>query len=176
MKLTETMKQAIINAIMADVPSVDYVEQAQKLMTATAIELMPPAVKLFYERGFGEWVRMMTVRAPYLNDNALTADLSEVYHQFYWLRVPGINESVFKREHFEPLIPLARALAEQRKARGVLARQVFAQIKSCSTDTALTKRFPEFARYLPKVDEATANLPAETSLITNLMQLGWAPK
>ena len=174
MKLNQYQKRAIINAIMNDVPQIDYTAQAQAIMMARSIELLPPGVKAFYERGNGEWLKTMTVRAPYASD--LNPHLFQVYHEFYWLTIVGVEPSPLKAEDFEPLIPLAHAKAEQYTARKALLDQVTANVNSCSTDKALIKRFPEFGRYLPKVDGATANLPAETSLITNLMQLGWAPK
>lgn len=176
MKLNQYQKRTIINAIMNDVPQIDYTAQAQAIMMARSIELLPPGVKAFHERGNGDWLKTMEVRAPYVRDDAATAHLSQVFNEFFWLTIVGVEPSPLKAEDFEPLIPLAHAQAEQRTARRAIFDQVTANVNSCSTDKALINRFPEFERYLPKVDSATANLPAETSLITNLMQLGWTPK
>jgi len=164
MKLTQYMKRAIINSIMNDVPHVDYAAQAQAIMMARSIELLPPGVKAFYERGNGDWLAKMGVNPPYPGNG--NERFQDVYEEFSYFTVFGIDASTLKDEDFEPLIPLARASAEQRKARRTLLERVTASVNSCSTDGVLTKRFPEFARYLP----------AETNLITNLMQLGWAPK
>ena len=47
MRLTTTLKDAFINSVMADVPSVDYTEQKIKLIQAAAHNVQPPLLKKF---------------------------------------------------------------------------------------------------------------------------------
>ena len=44
MRLTNTLREAFIRAVMDDVPSIDYAEQEQKVATAWAVSIMPPYV------------------------------------------------------------------------------------------------------------------------------------
>lgn len=45
MRLTKFDREAFVRAVIQDVPQIDYVAQAQKLLTDAAVASMPPKVR-----------------------------------------------------------------------------------------------------------------------------------
>jgi len=153
MKLNKYQKQAIVTAIMADVPKVD-VAAHRKRMQDGVVKLMSPAVRKVFKE----------------SPSALkTRYFSDLYDGVGWgsreLIVGDVSE-VETDKLYEPLEAAVRErVAVYQKLKGV--------IDGCTTLASLKRTLPEFEAYFPTEDAPTKNLPAVANLVTDMMKLGW---
>ncbi len=58
MRLTNTLRKAFVRAVLDDVPSTDYQEQARELLTRAAEENFPPALKraMVIDPSIRDWI------------------------------------------------------------------------------------------------------------------------
>ena len=153
MKLNKYQKQAIVTAIMADVPKVD-VATHRKRMQDGVVKLMSPAVRKVFKE----------------SPSALkTRYFSELYDGVGWgsreLIVGDVSE-VETDKLYGPLEAAVRErLAVYQKLKGV--------VDGCTTLKKLKELLPEFEAYFPTEDAPTKNLPAVANLVTDMMKLGW---
>ena len=163
MRLTKSDKQAFVNSVMNDVPSVDYNEQARKLCIEWAKSKMPQEVLEVFVK-FPGWIGNKYMETP----NGLSAvhvpTLSTIY-----------NTSSAHPDIWEKLVVLAEANSVQRKSRNELRAKVEGSIATCTSLKQAKERFPEFVKYLPSERDGsfTANLPAIANLVSELTAAGW---
>lgn len=155
MKLTNTIRDAFVRAAMADVPTVDYDDQIQKLVTADAVKQLPPKVAAIYK------------------DAALRPFVSADYCGQVSGHFPGVN---FKptAETLAVVKRLNDADDVQSTRRNELSRRLRAVAYSVTTRKALIDALPEFEKYLPVDDAAaTKNLPAVANVVADFVKAGW---
>lgn len=161
MKLTNTIRDAYVRGVMADVPSTDYSQSIRDVVLADAVEQLPEKVRaLWKDEATKNYVGMFWYGGPY----GVTS-----------VMVPGV-ESLFK------LSPAAqdkvagyKALLETQIATaGELKRKVHAAAYSVSTRKALADLIPEFSKYLPPDDAAAIRtLPAVANVMADFVKAGW---
>lgn len=164
MRLTNTLREAFVRAVMDDVPAIDYAEQEQKVATAWAVSIMPPCVYATWAseslRGyvathyFSEWVDQLRIGG-------------------YHLPCPSELFSRMPDDVRAQLADLARKGHEQRRTRKELERKLKAIVYGVSSTKALLKQLPEFAKYIPKDAQVPKNLPAVANVVADLMAAGW---
>ena len=161
MKLSKFDKAAFVQAVLDDVPYVDYSEQAQKLAMNHLISLLPENVRTAYHVN-PEWIKTNCIRLP----NYLQG--------FYGPALGYTSYDSFPDELKEQLHTLSDAAEEQSNTLKALEDKVTGLINSVPTLKAALKNFPEFAKYLPADRDAagTANLPA-ANVIADLTNAGW---
>lgn len=162
MRLTKADKEAFVRAVMDDVPKVDYDEQAKKLVMEELVERMPAEVKAVYKTA-PEWLTS--------NYICLRGNLQS----FYGPARKCTDTKELAPRLSEKLSELSAAKKEQTGTRSEIRSKVQATIDSCTTLKQAKERLPEFEKYLPaeRGGFSTANLPAVTNLVADLMNLGW---
>jgi hypothetical protein len=162
MRLTKFDREAFVRAVMADVPTVDYDEQAKQLMQQAAYDAMPAKVKAVYD------------------DKDARKYLKCEYYSFF----PGClaNAYIYRSTNWQHPDATDKALRElevQKVAQEIALNELKAKltgiINSCNTLKKAKELLPEFEKYLPEERDTvvTNNLPAVTGLVTDLMKLGW---
>lgn len=156
MKLTKNLRDAFVRAAMADVPKVDYREQIQKVATAAAVAMLPPAVAAAYKL-FPEYI-----------------ETRHVYAGSMYVYVPAAESPVFSGDIKQKLDRLDALNDAQNETLSALQTKLTAAANSVTTRKALADLLPEFEKYLPADDRiATLNLPAVANIMADFVKAGW---
>jgi hypothetical protein len=154
MKVTKLQKEAIVRAIMNDVPKPDKATRHAKVQAALVKAMSPECRKLYGKR-------------PDIFTPEHTGDIT--YDGSSWaLRYVIIGDAP-KEKLKEILEPY---LAEDEKFREAKYNLTNA-IMACTTLKALETNFPEFKKYFPTETQPTKNLPALANVVADLSKLGW---
>ena len=162
MRLNKYHKDAFVEAVLQDLPTVDYDEIAQKLVKDTVIEKMPAKVRAVYDdKEVRHWVRAAWIGMPGSLQN------------FYC--VSDSQNGGVPNEVKERLDELSTLKTEQLDKRKVFENKLNAAINSCQTRKQALELLPEFEKYLPKDTTSTgvSNLPVINNLVAELVQAGW---
>lgn len=157
MKLNKYTKQAIVRAIMNDVPKPDKTKR-HAAVQAAVVKAMSPECRKVYNKTPG------ALATCYLGDTT--------YDGLDWRTHEIIKGDVSEAQIKAVLKPYEEEDEAHRKARA----QLEAAVEGCSTLNALKKAFPEFEKYLPTEAQPTKNLPALANVVADLSKLGWPKK
>lgn len=153
MRITKWDKEAIVKAIMADVPMPDKKNRREELQAAVVKAMSPEARKLY--KTCPEALRTYCVGELIYNGTWHSRDII----------VGDVKEAVvneLKKKYEE----------EDRRIRD--ARYALkGAIEACTTLKQLNDRLPEFKKYFPTQEKPTANLPALANVVADLSKLGW---
>lgn len=165
MRLTNIDRNAFIKAVMDDVPSVDYKEQARVAIQRKAVDLLPPKLKALHKE-FGHWFktdRMWGTPGDIGVVVIVTMDYSETKKLMQ-------ADTTF----WQSIEKMAKDHAAQEAARGELEAKTKAAIYACTTVKQAHERLPEFAKYLPSLDAAVdRTVPVIANLVADLTAAGW---
>ena len=149
MKLTRLQKEAIVRAIMQDVPTPNEVTAKIDIQTAV-VKAMSPAVRKVYRE----------------QPKALTKAYVAGYAHGFGYSFEVVSGDV----DMAPILkPYAEAAEEHKRAR----KQLEGAVMACNTLAALEKMLPEFKKYFPTEAQPTKNLPALANVVADLTKLGW---
>lgn len=166
MRLTNTLRKAFVRAVMDDVPSTDYQEQARDLMTRAAEENLPPALKraMVIDPSIRDWIES---RYHHVGKFPLSG--------MYLLGTREALDRLDKDEALQQkLQTLSDALAEQNKCRNQLQEKIEGIAASCTSRKQLLEALPEFEKYLPAQTAASSrSVPALANLLADLTAAGW---
>jgi hypothetical protein len=154
MKLTKYDKQAIVKAIMADVPKPDKNKRRADLQTAIVKAMSPAVRKVFREspgalrsEHVGDLISNGTWDSRIIVVGDVAADVLEAILKPY----KDEDDAIY---------------AAHNKLRGA--------VDSCNTRKALMDRLPEFEKYFPAEGAPISkNLPALANVVADLSKLGW---
>jgi len=146
---------------MADVPKVDYDEQALKLISDWETATMPAAIKRVIEE-CPDWIERQHLYTPGQLNNATAYAQKSGYHIRYAFP-----------ELWSQLEDLADAKQEQCNRRHDLESKLTSTINGCSTLKQALELMPEFEKYLPSEEAKTASLPMVSGMVAELMAAGW---
>jgi len=155
MKLSKYTKQAIVRAIIHDLPPIDKEARATTIKEAIIKAMSPEARKLFKTHP----TALRTADVEYTN----------AYRHYGDIVVVG---DVTRNQIKAIIAPYEKQETERRDAEAKLTH-AFAGISTLKQ--ALTT-FPEFKKYYPTETEPTKNLPALTNVMADLSKLGWPKK
>ena len=147
-------KEAIVRAIMHDVPKPDKKKRKEELQAAVVKLMSPEARKLFKNCP-------RALRTHYLGD--------VIYDGFNW----GSRDIVAGDVENDAIDKLKEKYEAEDRAVNDARRALKGAIEACSTYKQLMTRLPEFEKYYPKPDAKTANLPALANVVADLSKLGW---
>lgn len=163
MKLTNYMRDAFIEAVMADVPAVDYQAQADALVrdhVAKEFAKVFPRIDITSPEVL-EWIRPAYIRTP----GALNSVRA---HAPDSMSLKG-NEKVWKK-----LEALSGQLHRQQQTRTALRDRLKSVAYSCTTRKALLAALPEFEKYLPEDEPAALRtLPVVANVVADFVKAGW---
>jgi hypothetical protein len=148
MKLTNEMKDAIINAVIADTPREYSSDSRDKDATAICVSKMPTDIrKIWDNKAVRHWIA------------------TEYAEGFNYLPTGGakIEELIAVRERYRASEKAIKALREH-------VRNVVYQF---STDVQMRTAIPELDAYIPKPPEKTNQLPVVHGLMEELSKAGF---
>ena len=151
--ITKWDKQAIVKAIMADVPKVDKKKRREELQAAIVKLMSPEARKLFKT-----------------TPNALrTYHVGDITYDGMWSQRDVVAGDVSN----DKIDELCTKYKEEDNARYDVACKIKGIVDTCRTVKQLNDRLPEFKKYFPTVEKPVANLPAIANVVADLSKLGW---
>jgi len=152
MKLTKYEKEAIIRAIMQDVPRTpEHILKAEiqaamvKAMSAPIQKLHKTHPKALRIASVASWDSGLDYRVDFVVGDA---DAEKVLEPF----------------------------EAKKKERDAAHTKLAAIVNGCSTLAQLKKMLPEFISYFPSETSPTKNLPAVANMVAELSKLGWPKK
>lgn len=165
MKLTSTIRQAFIAAVMNDVPQIDHDAQARALVEQRTKELFAEAFPGADFEELKPWAARKWVSTPGLLSNVAV----------YWPGREHDQDDVKKNypELWAELEKLSTAKYEQGDRLVALEERLRSVVNACSTRKALAEALPEFEKYLPPEPVKGANVPAVANVVADFMKAGW---
>jgi len=151
MKLTKYDRQAIVRAIMNDVPKPDKTKRADKIQTAI-VKVMSPDVRKVYNK----------------TPNALIR-----YYVGNLISDYGQREIVRGDVGEDAINAIIQPFKDEDEARAKAGRSLQYAVDGCTTLKQLETRLPEFKKYFPTAEKPAANLPALANVVADLSKLGW---
>lgn len=168
MRLTNTDKDAFVDAAIKDVPVVDYPGQVRKLVMDDAFKQLPEPIQKIVKDG---------VYTDYLDTTYYYADGAMCMGQVMIYNLHGeykITDDVKVK-----IKELHDAFELQSEKRGEIRRKLRAVIYPVNTLKTAKDRIPEdLHKYLPHDRDSTgvAGLPAVANLMEDLNAAGWVKK
>lgn len=166
-RLNNDMRDAFINAVMADVPEIDYEEKIRVVVNKAAHAALPAVVKKLLASE--DTACFVNICGASLNrHNGLPEGC---YVSF---RLPAKSDTHLDKLANAEAKPFISAWVEQVESRKALRAKLRAVAYHCTTRKQLADAFPEFERYLP-ADETAAiqNLPALANVVSDFVKAGW---
>ena len=164
MRLSTSMRQAFIRAVMDDVPFVDYDEQLRQLAQKTVDSYRPAAL-----------VRALEID-PSIQD-WLNRDYQFIHKYQQSFCLVGSKQSLDRLNADPDFTQAAQNLRKQQQAqneqRSALETKLKASAQACQTRAQLAKALPEFEKYLPIESSNSKCLPALANLMSDFMAAGW---
>lgn len=149
MKLTKYEKEAIIRAIMQDVPRTpDNVLKAE--IQAALVKGMSAPIQKLYKT----------------HPNALRVEHISSWDSGMGYRIDLIAGDANVAKTMEPF-------AARKKVFDAAHTKLSTIVNGCTTLAQLKKLLPEFVSYFPTEAEPTKNLPALANMVADLAKLGW---
>ena len=149
MKITKYEKEAIIRAIMHDVPCTPDSVLKAEIQKAFVAAMSAPIQKLYKT-----------------HPKALRTDHVSSWDSGMGYRVEFIVGDANVQEAMKPFVA-------KKKERDDAHTKLSAVVNGCNTLAQLKKLLPEFISYFPTETEPTKNLPAVANMVADLSKLGW---
>lgn len=154
MKLTNTIRDAFVRAVLNDVPEIDYSEEKSRILQAEARERLPAKVRAIFD------------------DKELRGFLGTKY-------VKGCY--VYAATDYEPTAGTLKKIEAinkkndaQRTRNQELRSKLYAVARSVTTRDALAKALPEFVKYLPASEAAASRMvPVVANVVADFVKAGW---
>lgn len=159
MKLTNSMRDAFVHAVMDDVPSIDYEEQIRQIVQQAVYNAMPAKLKAVWddealrdcvETRYARVVDCMSASVPYYPSygDALKP-------------VKEACETLHKLHH------------EQLDKHRDLSATLYGVVRGKTTTKALIEALPQFEKYVPKDPQVSRNVPALANVLEAFAAAGW---
>lgn len=155
MKFTKLTKQAIVRAIIQDIPPIDKEARALAINAAIVKAMSPEVRKLFKTYP----AALRTASVEYTNP----------FRQ--WGNDVTVGD-VTKEKITEIIKPYETQEQERKNAQ----HKLVAAFEGINTLKQALATFPEFKKYYPTEAEPTKNLPALANVMADLSKLGWPKK
>lgn len=162
MRMIKMLREAFVDAVLADVPEIDYRAMYQRQLQEFILKRLPDIVRKVYDnpeaRGY------LVFSHPYAsNVGGLTVFCYD-----------AVEKSPLTAEESATLEHLRKLSEEQKDTQRALRSKLTAAIAGCSTVKSAHKLLPEFAKYLPSLEASTTpNLPAVANIVADLSKAGW---
>jgi hypothetical protein len=162
-RLTKYQREAFVEAVMQDVPTIDYEKQAHDLVKNAALAILPPQVRAIADnKDLCHYLETTMHWFGYHQGNFSSLCVYQGRQTNY------MTDEVQKQ--LDAIIELAQA---QNERLNEMRNKLTAAIGGCTTDRMARERLPEFIKYLPEPEEKTPYLPAVANIVADLVSLGW---
>lgn len=161
MRLTTYIRDAFVNSVMNDIPSVDYHASIYKAVFKDVMSQLPANVREIWEDD--KTNEYLHKQYQYFGNVAVM--LPHQPNGAYWKLSPDGEMSV-------------KELVSKKKAQESLHATLRGRVKraayGCTTRKTLAELLPEFEKYLPAEEEKTCRtLPVVANLMVDLVKAGW---
>ncbi len=162
MRLTNTLRDAFINAVMNDVPKVDYQEKLSKRVAVVVQNLYPKKVGEAIKES-PEWFSKCYFCKGGMAVHYIGPPSHRTTDRFESEIFADSEVASIVKEHQDQNVKLYRLRARLKEvAYGVSTRKQLAEV------------LPEFEKYMPLEPlSATKNLPATTGVYNDFVKAGW---
>jgi len=161
-KLSKTIRDGIVEDIIADIPQVNYRAQAEKLMRDCISEQLPNEVKNMLKTPYAHRLDTGYFRCAFSNHTIQVA-----------VRGAYTNAEKISDEVKARVMELGALHRTQLEQRDQLTRKVTSMLAAFTTVEQVRKACPEFEKYLPSPIQPVKNLPSVTNTVADLMLAGW---
>ena len=165
-RLTNSQKDTLVRKIFEDVPNVDYLPELETIVKDTAFSLLPPEIRELPKDLLKEFLDLQPFTGPHYHRLSKASSMLLPYGRGTMFTL--LVENLKRNTRYCELTDLAEA---QDNMLADLRREIKSAVYSCTTEKQLVERYPEFAKYLPKVAE-TVNLPT-VPIVEHLKAAGW---
>ena len=193
MNLNKTQKAQIVDAIMADIPQVNYEAQTVDYVQAEAVKLMPPEIRALYDnlstRAFLACVTIQTNWAYFSFSRPIFWCRRAVFPIAYgtplYLTRPALNDDAddlttkLLNTVRPEVVSLCAKAEAQAKARDSMEQKLETMLAGIRTlNQAKTMLEPELHKYLPAEPAKTEKAAQESTalvpyVVANLREMGW---
>lgn len=156
MRLTNSIRDAFVNSVMNDTPSVDYADLMQKEANRIGRAMIPPEIAAVYDE-YPDWFEKQWVNIG----------------KWYGYGPFPARGARFADADIQVMNRLKALEHEQGHARERLRDQLKQAAASVTTTKALAEALPEFAKYLPADEAKARNLPALANVVADFVKAGW---
>lgn len=166
-RLTNDMRETFIEAVMVDVPAIDFKERIRDAVNKAHQAALPLAVKkMLADPALCDYVKVCSITLNWHDDLP--------HGEYISFRLPALSEEALETEIKKIVEPFLKEWNDQMQAHKDLRDKLRTVAYSCTTTTALAEAFPEFAQYLPQTPaEGTRNLPALANVVSDFVKAGW---
>lgn len=154
------MKEAFVQSVMNDVPSVDYVDHGKNLVQGELVKLVPKKLQDVYDD-----------KDTRVHLDTSTAWFGSVYGYFYFGSLKDNLPEAVK----EAAKALGKKSDEQAKTRQELRQKLNQALEPITTTKALKEAFPGYEKHYPYEEtKPTTNVPSVLlgDLLTTLAAAG----
>lgn len=161
MRLTNFIRDAFVRAAMADVPKINYEEQAHGIARAyMQAEFKRVFPKIDINGEARNWLNKSSVDMP-----GSIGNVHCITPEWGYLKTKPVWEELQK---------LASLNSEQNAKHRDLRERLNSVAYSCTTRKQLLEALPEFETYLPAEEgKAARNLPAVANVLSDFVKAGW---
>lgn len=155
MKFNKVTKQAIVRAIVQDIPPIDSEARAKAIHEAIVKAMSPEVRKLFKTHPSA----LRTASVLYANPFRT------------WGSDVTVGDVTDKQ-----IAEIVKPFETQEEERAQAERKLLHAFSGINTLKQALTTFPEFKKYYPTEAEPTKNLPALANVMADLSKLGWPKK
>lgn len=170
MNLTKLHKQAIVRAVLADIPrkNMEELETTVKQMVDEDIEKHAPKEiwAVWKDKSLACYLSVLSMNVGYLR----TDDKSRYLDGFFQVIFPERHE--FSRQFKSRLTPMLEKLVAETKAMQEVKDKLESALAGVRTRKQFMEMFPELEKYAPPEPRKDALLPATASVVEDLSRLG----
>ena len=166
MRLTNDKRRAFVNAVIADVPKVDYKEQIRKLLLDAAVEMLPEPIRKIWDN---------PELRHYLGSNYIYC-----FNVGVGVAYPRNieRESDFSIGVLDAVDNLDTLDTNQNEKIEELKTKLTSLVNGCSTLKQLKLAVPELEKYMPadnqlSLSHTNRSLPVVTNVMADLAKAGW---
>lgn len=165
MRMTKATVKSAVNAIVAAIPTTDYVQLSVECLQQEVNKSLPRKVReVMEDKDTAHYLEThhtsgLIPTDGYVRTCYITGRVSDA--------VRNKVESSSKIVRFTNLNKAQEAMLKEARTK------VFETLSAYTTVKAAREALPELAQYLPEVVKVKKNLPSPTGLITTLMESGF---
>ena len=167
MRLTNFLRDAFVRAVMHDVPTTNYEEQASTLARDTVRAMFKKDFpNLDYDKACeSEWFESGSLSMPF----GITNIYAKCIKNYGMLKA---DEKTWAK-----LEAIGLKKKEQEKKLAELESRLKSVAYACTTRKQLEEALPEFSAYLPDEEaKAAKTLPAVANVLSDFVKAGWPKK
>lgn len=180
MRLTQMMKDAFVNGILADVPEVDYGEQIRKIATDDLMKQVPTEVLILWDdpklKGYVSQAGANFGRTPKDRPSNGWLGKENLFHGVQIYGIPSSGTLKLSDKAQRKVNDLGKKALAQQKEREQLRIKLKGLTLAYITTQTMAKAVPEFAKYLPAEHTTDRSVPVVANVVTSLMKAGWPKK